>query len=485
MVFMLAVISSPTSPSPRVTAGTLKLLDTKEVSKRPLRFFAYAFYSPLMNLKSQSEILELLFKAKFPVAPNWTICKNASDVINYWQHWNNKRDDLPFETDGIVVKLNDVSGQEKLGFTSKSPRFAIAFKFLSVNAYTSLRDVTWQVGRTGILTPVAELEPVLLMGTIVKRATLHNVDELQRLGVFKNARVEIIKGGDIIPKVVQVIEGQSYLEIESISIPKKCPVCDNTLEKDEGGVALRCVNYECPAQIKARIEHFASRTAMDIEGLGEKTVSLLVDEGILRDIADIYHLKANRNLALQLPKMADISVNNLTDSIEKSKSRPFDRLLFALGIRHIGSTVAKLISQKFPNFESLMNAKKEELTSIEGIGDTIANSLVDYFRDPIRVKTIHDLIELGVSGEIASVTSETIESELITGKTFVLTGTLPNFTREEAELEIVKRGGKVTSSVSSKTDYVLVGDKPGSKLDKAIKLNVKILDEDEFALMLS
>lgn len=454
-------------------AGTLKMLDTREVDRRPLRFLAYGMWGEELPVQTQFEILRLLRDTMFPTDGNSTLAVSLDEVVEYWRTWDSKQHDLDYETDGIVVKLNDLAGQIKLGATAKSPRWAIAFKYSAVNVVTRLNDVTWQVGRTGSLTPVAELEPVLLQGTWVKRATLHNIDEIERLGAKIGDHVEIMKGGEIIPKVVKVIEAKRPPDASAIPVPNHCPECGTVLVREADEAVLRCSNHEhCRAQIRERIVHFASRGAMDIEGLGSKTVDLLVSAGLLVDVGDIYQLR--REQVEALPGQAELSAENLVQGIRKSKSKPFGRILFGLGIRHVGSGAARLIAARFGSFDALAEATADDLQEIDEIGPATASSVMEYFRDESSKRIIGKLKEACVTGRTGA---DEILSQSLAGKTFVLTGTLEGFTREAAAEALRLRGGKVTSSVSRKTDFVVAGSDPGSKLEKAQQFGVSVLDE--------
>lgn len=459
-------------------AGTLKLLDSREAAQRPLRFFAYALNSPDLPVTTQSGVLELLQKAGFSVSSGWCLCSRLDRVIEFWQELDKYHDQLPYDTDGVVIKLNDLAKRSLASSTAKSPRWAIAFKYSSVNSETEIRAVTWQVGRTGIVTPVAELAPVPLQGTIVKRATLHNADEINRLDVQIGDVVEVKKGGDIIPKVIRVVEEKRQPDNSPVKIPVYCPECETELVRDEGEIAIRCPNYSCPAQIRGRIIHFASRDALDIEGLGEKTADLLVSANLVRDSADLYDLEPGQIEAL--PRQAELSAENLMLSLEKSKSRPFDRVVYGLGIPHIGSNAARLIAEKLDSFHSLQNAGVEVLEQIEDIGKISAASVVEFFASKENSDLISKLISHGVTGTPAS---GKLSTDLLKGKTFVVTGTLDRYSRKEAEEAIRNQGGRVTSAISSKTSYLVAGVNPGSKLDKARKLGVPVLDEDEFTLL--
>ncbi len=401
-------------------------------------------------------------------------------VFDFVNEWEAKRDSLPYEIDGVVVKVNNLEQQARLGATAKNPRWAISFKFKAERAETLLEKITWQVGRTGIVTPVAELQPVQLAGTTVSRATLHNVDEIKRKDIRERDYVFIEKGGDIIPKVVGVNLSKRPKDSKPVEIPKTCPVCGTELVQFEGEVAIRCPNISCPAQIKRSIEHFASRGAMDIEGLGTALVEMLVDRGMVKDIADIYQLRKEEVAGLE--RMGDKSAQNLMEAIEKSKNQPLDRLIFALGIPYIGANAAKILARHFKSLEALQKVSKEELEQIEGIGEKMAESIVRYFNNEQNQKILKRLIEAGVKTRLEE--SEEQQNQALQGLTFVLTGTLPHLKREEAKALIEKYGGKVSSSVSRKTSYVLAGEEPGSKLQKAKELGVPIIDEATFLQMI-
>lgn len=459
------------------TAGALKLLDPRETSDRPLRFFAYSFVTTTPIFDTHYQSLARLKNAKFPVNPEFQLVEDISGAISYWEKWDSQGREMDYDIDGVVVKLNSYELQNRLGSTSKSPRWVIAFKFSPINMETTIKDVQWQVGRTGALTPVADLEPILLQGTIVKRATLHNYDEIERLSVKVGDVIELTKGGEIIPKIVRVIEHRGEKEIP---LPENCPVCHADLFKKEGEVVVRCANFDCPAQVKGRIIHYASKNAMDIEGLGGKTVDLLVDMELVKDVGDLYFLEKQR--IEELPRQAELSAENLFASLERSKEKPFDRVIFGLGIRHVGSNTARIIAQSFNDFEALKNAKEEELLEIPEIGPTTAESLVNYFGDEYNIgELLRKLKSAGISGEEISKTEYKL---ILKGKTFVLTGSLDKFNRESAADEIRKRGGRVTTSVSNKTSFLLAGKNPGSKLTKAQKSGVEILSEEEFMILL-
>lgn len=460
-------------------AGTLKLQDPKEVAKRKLHAFLYYLESiPAPDyIRRQEEVLEWLQKLMFPVNPHYRRVTGVEAVIDYWKEWEEKRETLPYDIDGVVVKVNDIGLQKRLGFTAKSPRWAVAFKFRAERATTLLKEVQWQVGRTGIITPVAIFEPVHLAGTQVTRATLHNVEEIQRLDVRIGDRIVVEKAGDIIPKVVEILADEDHLKRAPLIPPASCPVCGSHVHKIPGEVAIKCGNISCPAQIVRRIEHFASRNAMDIQGLGSAIAELLYTHKLIHDAGDLYYLKPEQ--IQHVPGMGRKSAENLIRAIEESKKRPLDRLVFALGIEFVGSTVAKLLVKHFPSMEKLRRARFEELTEIEGIGPRIAESVIQFFSEERNLMVLEKLHKAGVTWEEKQTAPKQLHPAFA-NKTFVLTGTLSRYSREEAKEIIEKLGGKVASSVSGKTDVVIAGEAPGSKLAKARELGITIWDEKQF-----
>lgn len=463
------------------TAGTLKLLDPKEVAKRPLKIFTYYLFSESTELTSHFENLTLLQELGFRVNENYKLCNSIQDVIDYCKKWEDKRDKLPYEIDGIVIKVNSLKQQKILGNIAKSPRWAIAFKFKAKQARTKLSRITWQVGRTGTLTPVAELEPVFLSGSTISRATLHNYDEIIRKDIREGDWVIIEKGGDVIPKVVSVDIESRLPELKKVTPPKNCPVCGSKLFKPENEVAIYCDNNSCPAQVKGKIAHFASRGAMDIVGLGDSLINLFVEMKYLSNYADIYELKNRKNELISIDRLGEKSVNNLLESIEESKKRPFDKVLFALGIRYVGVGAAKKLAEHFNSIDELANASTEEIEEVSEIGPSISNSIKRFFSDRQNIIIIDRLKKAGLSFEQSK---KLKKSDKLNNISFVLTGTLNSMSREEAKEKIILNGGNVVSSVSKKTDYVVVGVNPGSKLDKALKLGVKIISEEEFLEMI-
>ena len=462
------------------TAGTLKLQNPKIVSKRPLNSFLYSLISPEDELKSQEENLLIIKKLGFKVNPNYKKCNSVEEVIKVCHKFEKLRDELEYEIDGAVIKVNSVQQQNRLGSIARAPRWAVAFKFKAKQASTIVKDIIWQVGRTGAITPVAELEPIFLSGSTISRATLHNFDEIQRKDIRVGDTVLIEKGGDVIPKVVEVNLSKRTASNKKVKPPDKCPTCGSKLFKPEGEVAYYCENTECPEQIKGRIEHFASRGAMDIEGLGESLIDLFVNKGFLKTYGDIYKLKNRKDELISIDRLGEKSVSNLLNSIEKSKDKPFDKVLFALGIRYVGSGAAKKLATHFEALDSLMDASEEEITKVYEIGESISKSVKKFFNDSHNKKILGELKKVGLKFSFVNAKSTFVRENFFKGKNFVLTGTLSAFTRQDAEEIITGFGGNVSSSLTKKTDYVLAGEKAGSKLDKAKDLGIKILDEIEF-----
>ncbi len=462
------------------TAGTLKLQDPRIVARRPLNTFTYSLISSGDELKSQEENLLILRKLGFKVNEHFKKCKSIEEVIRVCKEFEILREKLKYEIDGAVIKVNSLNQQEILGSIAKAPRWAVAFKFKSKQTFTIVKSITWQVGRTGAVTPVAELEPKLLAGSTISRATLHNFDEIGRKDIRVGDTVTIEKGGDVIPKVVEVILKERPANSKKTKPPEKCPTCGSKLFKPEGEVAFYCENSECPDQIKGRLEHFASRGAMDIEGLGESLIDLFVEKGFLKTYSDIYKLKNFKNDLVAIERLGEKSISNLLESIERSKEKPFDKVLFALGIRYVGSGAAKKLAAHFRSLDSLMSATENQITEVYEIGESISKSVIKFFSDSHNKKIIEELKKAGLKFSFTEAKTIIVGNNFFKGKSFVLTGTLTSFTREQAEEKITDFGGNVTSSVSKKTDYVLAGEKAGSKLDKAKTLGIKILDEIEF-----
>lgn len=459
------------------SAGTLKLQDPRIVAKRPLNIFTYTLISLKEEYDSQYENLQMLKKLGFNVNPEYKLCKNIEEVMKICRELEEKRDGLEYEVDGAVIKVNSLRQQNILGNIAKSPRWAVAFKFKAKQAFTRLNKITWQVGRIGTVTPVAELEPVFLAGSTISRATLHNIDEIRRKDIREGDKVIIEKGGDVIPKIVSVVLKERSAKSKPAKPPEKCPVCKSPLFKPEGEVAYYCENTECPAQIKGRLEHFAARGAMDIEGLGTALINLFVEMGFLHTYADIYDLKSRRDELTAIERLGEKSVDNLLNAVEESKTQPFAKVLFAIGIRYVGSGAAKKLADHYNSIDELMRADQENIESIHEIGPSISESVIKFFNDQHNRRTIERLKKHGLN--FAS--EKRIKKEtFFTGKTFVLTGTLDNFSREDASDKIVILGGKVTSSVSKNTDYLICGENAGSKLTKAKKLGVSVLYEKDF-----
>jgi len=464
------------------SAGTLKLQNPKEVAKRPLDIYTYYILSHELRLRSQKESLNYLSKLGFKINPNYELCSNIEDVINYCRKWEINRDSLPYEIDGVVIKVNIFAQQNRLGSIAKSPRWATSFKFKAKQAITKLNKVTWQVGRTGAITPVAELEPIELAGSIISRATLHNADEIERKDIRENDFVKIEKGGDVIPKVVEVDLLQRQPNSVALNIPTICPDCKSQLVRLENEVALYCVNEECPAQIKGKLIHFASRGAMDIEGLGEAIINLFVDKGYLKSFADIYNLSKYEDELKSLEGFGAKSIDNIFASIEKSKSQPFHKVLFALGIRYVGAGVARKLANAFETIYNIKNATSEIIEEVDEIGPSISSSIIQYFSRNENNKLIEQLIEKGLNF-VAELPKS--NNQNLIGLSFVVTGSLSEITRDEAKEKIIASGGKFMSSLSKKTDYLLAGENAGSKLEKAKELGVKIISEEEFNGMLN
>jgi DNA ligase (NAD+) len=473
-----------TFANPRNCAsGTLRMLDSAIVAARKLDMFPYdVFRGNQKMFPTHWENFEWLAANGFHVNPHRALCTNFDELAAFIADMEPKRDELDYEIDGVVVKVNSTQLQQEFGATTKAPRWAIAYKYPARQATTKLLDIQVQVGRTGALTPVAYLEPTLLAGTTVARASLHNEDEIKRLGIMIGDTVLIEKSGEIIPQVLQVIESKRDGSEKKYEFPTKCPVCGYDAIRPEGEAVRRCVNPDCPAKIKARIQYFASRKAMDIEGLGEVLVDTLVDMKVIKDVADIYKLKPED--ISNLDRKGVKSAAKLMEQIEASKTRGLQRLLYGLDIRHVGERYAKILANHFRDIDRLAEATVEELDDIHEIGLTVAVSVFEWFRNPLHVELIKKLKAAGVKMETDGAGADKLD-ERFAGKTFVLTGKLENYTRDEAAKLIEDRGGRVSSSVSKKTDYVVAGEDAGSKLTKAASLGVAVLSEKEFAAMLA
>lgn len=471
----------PVFANPRnATAGSLKLLDPKEVAKRHLDIFIHTVAEPPSEVYSTHYgLLNALKDVGLKVIPHAKLCKDLKEVIAYCEEWVERRESLEYEVDGMVIKVNRFDYQKRLGQTIKSPRWSVAYKFPAKQATTVLRNVVFQVGRTGAITPVAILDSVPLSGSTISRATLHNFDEIKRKDIRIGDTILIEKGGEVIPKVVKVIPEKRTGKEKIIQPPKSCPVCGGRVVKFPEEVAIRCINVACPAQVKRTIEHFASRNAMDIEGLGTSLIDQLVDKKLVKDYGDLYFLKAQDLIPLE--KFGKKSAQNLLHSIDESKHRPFHRLLFAMGIRHVGVHAARLLAERFGSLDRLAKATSEEIEEIPEIGPTIAQSVVQFFEDPRNIGVLKKLEKAGVQ---LKGKPEKKKRGIFAGKTIVLTGTLNGFTRDEAKEMIISLGGRVSSSVSKRTDFVIVGRDPGSKYEKAKALGVKIITEEEFSKMI-
>jgi DNA ligase (NAD+) len=460
-------------------AGSLKLLDPREVAKRPLDAIFYATGElDGIAFDTHEQMLKTLKSYGLRITPKYWLKETIEEILDQLDALEAMRHEFPFEMDGGVIKVNERRLYEELGFTAKSPRWAVAYKYEPEQAETILHAISIQVGRTGVLTPVAELEPVLLAGTTVKRATLHNEDEIRRKDIKVGDRVIIEKAGEIIPAVVKVVAEKRTGAETDFSMPTACPVCGSEVEKREGEVALRCINLQCPAQVKNWLTHFASRGAMDINGLGESLVEQLVDSGLVKNPAELYSLSKNEVLGLE--RMGEKSADNLIKGIAESRKRPFEKVLFGLGIRHIGKGAASILANEFKDIDALMAADIQTLESIHDIGPIVGKTVVEYFQSPEARAVIEQLREAGVNFK-GSASGGSTELE---GLTFVLTGTLETMTRDEAGDKIKARGGKVSGSVSKNTSYLVAGESAGSKLAKAEKLGVTILSEEQLVALL-
>ncbi|MFN7953700.1 MAG: NAD-dependent DNA ligase LigA [bacterium] len=470
----------PTYKNPRNTAaGSIRQLDPKLTASRPLRFFAYAVGGVEgVDLASHHDALGALAAWGFPVNPLRKRVSRIEDVLAYREDILARRDELAYEVDGVVIKVDSLAEQRALGTLTATPRWALAYKFPPRPARTRVNDIVAQVGRTGTLTPVAHLEPVDVGGVTVSRATLHNLGEVRRKDVRIGDRVMVQRAGDVIPEVVRVLADERTGDEREFEMPARCPSCDSPVEHEEGEVAYRCVNSQCPAQLKEALRHFASRDAMDIEGLGAKLVDQLVEKGLATSPADLYAL-TEAQLA-ELERMAEKSATNLREAIEASRARSVDRLVLALGIRHVGRATARQLVNHFRSLEAIRDASLEELQNVSDVGPEVAASIFAFFANERNREVVAALRAAGL-GEPAALSEG---ARPLLGKTFVVTGTLAGFSRDEARRAIEERGGKVSESVSKKTDYVVVGEKPGSKAEKAQKLGITILDEAGFRALL-
>lgn len=471
--------------NPRNTAsGSLKLQDSSEVAKRPLECLLYFIVGNNLSIKTQFEGLEAARNWGFKVPKEAQLANSIDEVLEYIHYWDEHRHDLPYETDGVVIKVNSFQHQDELGYTAKSPRWAIAYKFKAEQVSTKLNSISYQVGRTGSITPVANLEPVQLAGTIVKRASLHNADQIEKLDIRIGDTVFVEKGGEIIPKIIGVDLAQRNHNAEPTIYITHCPECQTELVRNEGEANHYCPNfYGCPPQIIGRIQHYITRKAMDIEGLGGETVALLYNNGLVKDYADLYELTVAQ--ILPLDRMAQKSAENLVNGVQKSKEVPFERVLYAIGIRYVGETVAKKLAKHYKSIDAIRNASLMDLILVDEIGEKIAQSVIEFFENQENVNIIERLKQFGVQMELVEVHNPNATDKLV-GKTFVVSGVFEKFSRDDLKKAIEDNGGKVGSSISAKTDYVVAGDNMGpAKLEKANQLKIPIISENDFLTMLN
>jgi DNA ligase (NAD+) len=467
-------------------AGTVKLQDSSEVAKRPLDCFLYFLYTEKRLFKTHWESLEAVSDWGFHVCEHNKLARNIDEVLDFIHHWKEKRFNLSYDIDGIVIKVNNYSQQEELGFTAKSPRWAISYKYKAEEVETILESVSYQVGRTGAVTPVANLKPVLLAGTTVKRATLHNANEILRLDLHKGDAVFVEKGGEIIPKIIAVNTLKRAPNAEPITYLDTCPECGSKLVRKEGEAVHYCPNDEsCPPQIVGKMQHFISRKAMNIDGLGNETIEALYRKDLVEHISDLYILHEKSEQLRQMDRFGEKSIQNMLEGIERSKQMPFEKVLFGLGIRYVGETVARKVAQHFKNIDSLMNASYDELLTVDEIGSRIAESLVEYFRDPRHLEQLEKLKAAGLqfSTEEKEVS---LASDKLVGKSFIISGVFEDYSRDELSQIIQSNGGKILSSISAKLDYLVAGDNMGpAKLEKAQKLNIPIISDKGLLELLS
>ena len=471
--------------NPRNTAsGSLKLQDSSEVAKRPLECLLYFIVGNNLTIESQYEGLEKARNWGFKVPKEAKLAKNLEEVFEYINYWDTHRHHLPYETDGVVIKVNDFHQQDELGYTAKSPRWAMAYKFKAEQVSTALNSISYQVGRTGSITPVANLQPVQLAGTIVKRASLHNADQIEKLDIRIGDTVFVEKGGEIIPKIIGVDLTKRPINSERTIYITHCPECNSELIRTEGEANHYCQNfYGCPPQIIGRIQHYISRKAMDIEGLGGETVALLFNNGLVNDYADLYELTVEQILPLE--RMAQKSAENLVNGVQKSKEIPFERVLYAIGIRYVGETVAKTLAKHYKSIIALQKASLMDLILVDEIGEKIAQSVIEFFENQENVKIVERLKQFGVQLELVEKFNPNA-TEKLAGKTFVVSGVFEKFSRDDLKKAIEDNGGKVGSSISAKTDFVVAGDNMGpAKLEKANQLKIAIISENDFLEMIT
>ena len=464
------------------TAGTVRQLEPSITAQRRLDFFAYILIVPsraTMVFDSQWDSLNALDGGGFKVNPRRSLAKNFDEVWEFITQWEEKREALPYEIDGVVIKVNHIALQRQLGFTGKAPRWAIAYKYAARGGITKIEDILVQVGRTGKLTPVAALRPVPIGGTTVTRATLHNMDEIERLGVKIGDWIQVERGGDVIPKVVSVIDDKEHPRgTKSFHMPERCPVCGGHVVRTEGEADHRCVNANCPAKLRESVLHFASRSVMNIEGMGDALVNQLTDRGFVKNVADIYRL--SKDDLLKLERMGDKSAQNVLNEIEASKTLPLERVIYGLGIRFVGERTAEFLAEHFGSLDAIMKAGEEELQEVNGVGPRIAKSIIVFFQEPRNRELVEQLRKAGLT----FTGNKKERGTKLAGKTFVLTGTLSRYSRDEAKKMIEDAGGRVSGSVSKKTDYVVAGTDAGSKLDKAKELGVEVVGENEMEALI-
>lgn len=463
-------------------SGTIKLQDSSEVAKRPLDCFLYFLYMDGRDkqFKTHWDSLNAVKSWGFHVCEHTKLCNSIDDVFKFISYWDKERHNLSYEIDGIVIKVNSYAQQDELGFTAKSPRWAIAYKYKAEEVETILQSVSYQVGRTGAVTPVANLKPVQLSGTIVKRATLHNANEIARLDLHELDTVIVEKGGEIIPKITSVNTSLRVPETKQIQYPSICPACSSVLVRKEGEAVHYCPNEEgCPPQIVGKIQHFISRKAMDIEGMGNETVEVLYKKDLLNQISDLYNLYQHQDVLAQIERFGTKSIQNMLEGIEKSKQKPFEKVLFGLGIRYVGETIAKKLAMGFKNVDNLIAATVEDIAAVDEIGERIAESVKEYFSKPLHLEQVRFLKENGLHFEIEEKIFQ-LSSNKLSAKSFIISGVFEQYSREELTQLILDNGGKILSSISSKLDYLVAGDKMGpSKLAKAQKLNIPIISEED------
>ncbi len=466
-------------------SGTMKLQDSAEVARRPLDCYLYFLYTEKQVFKTHWDSLQAVKSWGFHVSDHTRLCKNMDDVLAFITEWEQKRFDLSFDIDGIVIKVNNYAQQQELGFTAKVPRWAISYKYKAERVETVLESVAYNVGRTGAVTPVANLKPVLLAGTTVKRATLHNANEILRLDLHEDDSVFVEKGGEIIPKIISVNPEKRNLNAKPIAYRTTCPACDTPLVRKEGEAAFYCPNDEgCPPQIVSKMQHFVSRRAMNIDGLGDETIETLYQHGFLSHISDIYELHTHADALKQMDRFGEKSITNMLKGIEQSKQMPFEKVLFGLGIRYVGETVARKLVAHFKTLERLQAATLEELTAVEEIGERIAQSLVEYMSGEVHRQELEKLKQQGLQFTLEEA-EVVLQSDKLAGKTFIISGVFEKYSRDELKEMIEQNGGKIVSSISAKLNYLVAGDNMGpSKLEKANKLNIPIISDEDLLKMI-